>query len=134
MGLSRVTIRTKVFVAFGLVLAVTLALGGFAINRLAQVDTAARDIRDTWLPGTQIIARMSLSFEQYRIAEGRALVAASAKANRRSRRISQRARRRFNASAPPTKPPSATMRPVALRASSTTPGRSTWPPARRCWP
>lgn len=82
MSLSNITIRTKVFMAFGLVLAITLALGGFAISRLAQVNAEAGQIRERWLPGTQIIARMSLSFEQYRIAEGRALVAASADAGK----------------------------------------------------
>jgi methyl-accepting chemotaxis protein len=80
MGRPRVSVRSKVFIAFGLVLAVTLALGGFAASRLAQVDAVARQIRQTWLPNTQLIARMSLSLEQYRIAEGRALVAASADA------------------------------------------------------
>jgi methyl-accepting chemotaxis protein len=80
MRLSDITIRTKMLMAFGLVLAVTLAMGGFAVNRLAQVNGAATEIRGEWLPGTAAIARMSLSFEQYRIAEGRALVAASAEA------------------------------------------------------
>jgi methyl-accepting chemotaxis protein len=75
-----ITIRTKVFISFALVLSVTMALGGFAIIRLAQVNAEAREIRQTWLPHTQAIARMSLSLEQYRIAEGRALVAASAEA------------------------------------------------------
>jgi methyl-accepting chemotaxis protein len=68
MDLSNNTIRTKVFMAFGLVLVITLALGGFAITRLAQVNAEASQIRKRWLPATQIIARMSLSFEQYRIA------------------------------------------------------------------
>ena len=78
MRLSDVTIRTKMLAAFGLVLAVTLATGGFALSRLAQVNTVASQIRQIWLPKTETIARMSLSFEQYRIAEGRAVVAASA--------------------------------------------------------
>jgi len=81
MSLSHVTIRTKVSVAFGLILMVTLALGGFAINRLAQVNAEASGIRDRWLPTTQTVDRMSLSFEQYRIAEGRALMAATADAS-----------------------------------------------------
>ena len=80
MALSDITIRSKVYTAFGLILAVTLALGGFAIDRLAQVNADASQIRGQWLPATQTIARMSLGFEQYRIAEGRALVAASADA------------------------------------------------------
>jgi methyl-accepting chemotaxis protein len=80
MFLSNVTIRTKIFVAFGLILAITLALGGFAIDRLSRVNSEAGEIRNKWLPATQIIAKMSLFAEQYRIAEGRALVSASAEA------------------------------------------------------
>ena len=48
---------------------------------LAQVNAEAGEIRGKWLPATQAIARMSLSLEQYRVAEGRALVAASAEAS-----------------------------------------------------
>jgi methyl-accepting chemotaxis protein len=81
MSVSSITIRTKVCLAFGLVLAITVALGGFAINRLAQVNAEAGEIREKWLPGTQAIARMGLSLEQYRVAEGRALVAASSEAS-----------------------------------------------------
>jgi methyl-accepting chemotaxis protein len=81
MVLPRLTIRLKVLFAFGVVLMVTLALGMFAIERLARVDAAAREVREHWLPASQTVAKMSLVFEQYRIAEGRALVAASAEAN-----------------------------------------------------
>ena len=80
MVFSNLTIRLKVFVAFGLLLLVVLALGIFAINRLASVNAAAGELRNKWLPSTQIIAKVSVTFEQYRIAEGRALVAASAEA------------------------------------------------------
>jgi methyl-accepting chemotaxis protein len=76
------TIRLKVLLAFGLFLLVALALGIFAIDRLASVNAAAAELRNKWLPSTQIVATMSLAFEQYRIAEGRALVAASAEASR----------------------------------------------------
>jgi methyl-accepting chemotaxis protein len=79
---SNLTIRLKVLLAFGLILLVTFALGVFAVDRLARVSAAAGELRDKWLPSSQIVARMSLTFEQYRIAEGRALVAASAEASR----------------------------------------------------
>ena len=82
MGRPKITIRTKVFAAFGLVLAITVGLGAFAIERLARVDDEARQIREVWLPTTEIVARMSLSLEQYRIAEGRAVVAAAGEATR----------------------------------------------------
>lgn len=77
---SNLTTRLKVPLAFGLLLLVALALGVFAVERLARVNAAAGELRNKWLPSTQIVAKMSLMFEQYRIAEG--LVAASAEASR----------------------------------------------------
>ena len=74
------TIRLKVLLALGVLTAVAMALGVFALDRLASVNAAAAELRGKWLPSTQIVARMSLAFEQYRIAEGRALVAVSAEA------------------------------------------------------
>ncbi|MGC1411514.1 MAG: methyl-accepting chemotaxis protein [Acetobacteraceae bacterium] len=82
MAAPNLTIRLKVLLAFGLLLLVAMALGIFAMNRLASVNAAAAELRSKWLPSTQIVARMSLTFEQYRIAEGRALVAASEHARR----------------------------------------------------
>ncbi len=79
---STLTIRLKVLLAFGLLLLVTIALGLFAVERLASVNVAAAQLRNKWLPSTQFVAKMSLAFEQYRIAEGRALVAASPEASR----------------------------------------------------
>ena len=66
MVFSNLTIRLKVFVAFGLLLLVVLALGTFAIDRLASVNAAAGELRNKWLPSTQIIAKMGgATFEQY---------------------------------------------------------------------
>jgi methyl-accepting chemotaxis protein len=79
---ANLTIRLKVLLAFGLLLLMAIALGIFAMNRLASVNAAAAELRNKWLPSTQIVAGMSLTFEQYRIAEGRALVAASQDARR----------------------------------------------------
>ena len=80
MSMSGLTMRLKVFFAFGMVLLVTIALGLFAVDRLGRVNGAAGELREKWLPATQTVSRMSVAFEQYRIAEGRALVAASAEA------------------------------------------------------
>ena len=82
MGRVNLTIRLRVFLAFGLLLVVTMSLGFFAIDSLGRVNAAASELRSRWLPGTHHVARMSLMFEQYRIAEGRALVASTAEASR----------------------------------------------------
>ena len=62
MRLAVLTMRAKVFLAFALILLVTLALGAFAIDRLGRVNEAAGGLRDKWLPATQAVARMSLAF------------------------------------------------------------------------
>ena len=49
------SIRLKVLLAFGLVFAGTVFLGGFAMNRLGAVNIEAADIRDNYLPSVRDI-------------------------------------------------------------------------------
>ena len=48
-------IRTKVMIAFGGVLLVSVLLGGIALNSLSDVNAKAADVRDNWLPSTEIL-------------------------------------------------------------------------------
>ena len=57
------SIRTKVFAAFGLVFLVVLALGSVAINRLSTINDTAAEIRDNWLPSTGLAGEMSSALE-----------------------------------------------------------------------
>ena len=57
------SIRTKVFAAFGLVFLVVLALGLLAISRLSALNDTAADIRDNWLPSTGLAGEMSSALE-----------------------------------------------------------------------
>jgi methyl-accepting chemotaxis protein len=68
-SLNNLTIKTKVIAAFAAVLVVTIALGVFAVQRLAGVNAEAADIRDNWLPGTRALAELSGKTERFRIAE-----------------------------------------------------------------
>ncbi|MDB5367914.1 MAG: methyl-accepting chemotaxis protein [Rhodospirillales bacterium] len=68
-SLNNMTIKTKVIAAFAAVLVVTIALGVFAVLRLAGVNAEAADIRDNWLPGTRALAELSGKTERFRIAE-----------------------------------------------------------------
>jgi methyl-accepting chemotaxis protein len=56
--LGKITIRTKVLVAFACVLFTTLALGAFSIQRLGAVNDEAVEVRDNWLPSTAALARI----------------------------------------------------------------------------
>jgi methyl-accepting chemotaxis protein len=61
--LSKITIRSKVLIAFVALLMTMLALGGFAIQRLGAVNHAATDVRDKWLPSTLVLGKMTQASE-----------------------------------------------------------------------
>jgi diguanylate cyclase (GGDEF)-like protein len=65
-------IRTKVAIAFGLVLAVTLSLGLFAVQRLALVHERAADARDNWFPATRALG--DYAFETMRVRQMQAAI------------------------------------------------------------
>ncbi len=74
LSLNNISIRTKVIGAFGLVLLFTAGLGLFSLQKLGAVNDAAADIRDNWLPSTELLGRLGMAIEQHRIREARHLV------------------------------------------------------------
>jgi len=74
LSLNNISIRAKVMGAFGLVLLFTAGLGLFSLAKLSAVNDAAADIRDNWLPSTEILGRLGMAIEQYRIREARHLI------------------------------------------------------------
>ncbi|MBV8534917.1 MAG: MCP four helix bundle domain-containing protein [Alphaproteobacteria bacterium] len=60
-------IRSKVTLAFAGVLFVSLILGGIALQRLSVVNSKAAEIRDNWLPSTQLLGEFSLKTTIYRM-------------------------------------------------------------------
>ncbi len=68
--LSDVSVRTKTFVSFAIVLMCTLGLGLFAIDRLSAFNQEAVDIRENWLPSVGTVSAIRSAFEGYRIIEG----------------------------------------------------------------
>jgi methyl-accepting chemotaxis protein len=67
---DNMSIRAKVSGAFGLVLAVTIGLGLFAVDRLSAVNAAAAEIRDNWLPATRALSNIATQSEKYRTQLG----------------------------------------------------------------
>jgi len=63
------SIRTKVAVAFGFVLAVTVSLGLVSLQRMSAVNDAAADIRDNWLLGTRLLGDYAFNAMRYRQIE-----------------------------------------------------------------
>ncbi|HYM01746.1 MAG TPA: methyl-accepting chemotaxis protein [Stellaceae bacterium] len=76
-GFNDLSIRTKVFGCFAVVLVVTMGLGLFAVHRLGTVNDAAAEIRDNWLPSTRILGRFATDAMRYRQLEAARIVAAT---------------------------------------------------------
>ena len=51
--ISSISIRPKLITAFTLLLAGTIGLGLFAVERLDGVNVIAADLQDNWLPATR---------------------------------------------------------------------------------
>ncbi len=75
---SNARIRSKIIAAFAAVLAVTLALGVLAIDRIGAVNASVALIRDDYLPSGTALGRIVAAIEQVRIKEARHMMATDA--------------------------------------------------------
>ncbi len=57
-------IRTKVIMAFAVVLSITAGIGGFSIQRLSTVNASADDIRTNWLPSVRLLGDVAMLTER----------------------------------------------------------------------
>lgn len=62
-------IQTKVFISFGLVLAVSAGLGLFALVRLADMNAITEQLRDRWLPSIGYVGEFLTGANEYRTYE-----------------------------------------------------------------
>jgi methyl-accepting chemotaxis protein len=69
-SLNNLSVRGKVTLAFAMVCAVVLGLGLFAIQRMSEVNAAAVDIRDNWLPSVEVLGRVAQLTERHRTELG----------------------------------------------------------------
>ena len=77
-SLQNLKIRTKVTIAFGCVLFISIALGVFALQRLSAVNEAAAEIRDNWLPSTRVLGEFSTLVTRHRMRSATVLMAETA--------------------------------------------------------
>src|SRR4051812_15703091 len=80
MSRLRLTIGVKVAVAFMVLFLTVGVLGGVAINGVADLNAAAADIRNSWLPSTQLNGRLIAAVKEHRLATSRNLIATTADA------------------------------------------------------
>jgi methyl-accepting chemotaxis protein len=63
-------ISTRFFVAFALLLAAMAGIGGFALVKIAEVNSLSTELRTRWLPASQALGDIHAYISQYRIKEG----------------------------------------------------------------
>ena len=80
---NRVSIRTKFSLGFTAAFVWTLALGGFAVDRLNAVERAAADLRDNVLQVTVALSRIGQDLERLRSVQ-QLLVIATAEERRKA--------------------------------------------------
>jgi methyl-accepting chemotaxis protein len=85
-----ITIRTRVIAAFALVLVVTVALGLFATLRIGDVNEAAADIRNNWLPATRDLGIVASTTERVRTNQAAQMLARTTEEAARLRERSPR--------------------------------------------
>jgi methyl-accepting chemotaxis protein len=78
MSRLRLTIGVKVAAAFTILFLTVGVLGGTAISGVANLNEAAADIRNSWLPSTQGIGRLIAGMKEHRLAVSRILIATRA--------------------------------------------------------
>jgi methyl-accepting chemotaxis protein len=77
---NNLSIRNKVLVSFGVVVAVTLTLGALSLRQLGLVNDTAAQIRDRWLPATEVLGEIKFVSMRYRQIEAAHLLELSPEA------------------------------------------------------
>ncbi|MFT3997927.1 MAG: MCP four helix bundle domain-containing protein, partial [Asticcacaulis sp.] len=66
---KNLTVRARIIAAFTFVLACTLGLGLFAVNRLSTVNDAVNELATNWLPASNALGDAGQSFELARLRQ-----------------------------------------------------------------
>ncbi|MDC8783825.1 methyl-accepting chemotaxis protein [Roseateles koreensis] len=66
MNLNNYRLGTKLGMAFAIVVALTLALGGFAISQLSRINANVEDLAGNWLPSVKVLGELQDTANQFR--------------------------------------------------------------------
>jgi methyl-accepting chemotaxis protein len=75
----RMTLATRLGLAFATLVLLAVAIAGLGISRLAQVNAAAQDIATSWLPSVRALGEIRTVANQVRRAEGDHLLSSDAR-------------------------------------------------------
>src|ERR1700683_5207717 len=73
--LNNLSIGRKVAFSFGLVVAIVIGLGLFAVQRLGEVNATAAALRDNRLPSVQLLGKVAVLAERHRANLGSVVMA-----------------------------------------------------------
>jgi methyl-accepting chemotaxis protein len=76
--MHRMRIGTRLALAFGVLLGLSVALGGYAILQLGAVRQASSEITHKWMEGVRITSQMNTDASNFRIAEVKHILATEA--------------------------------------------------------
>lgn len=80
-------ISTRFILAFGLLLTAMAGLGGFAVQRIGDVNAISSELRSRWLPASDSLGDIHAFLSQYRIKQADALTATTPEAQARSTKL-----------------------------------------------
>ena len=78
--IRNLSIKTKIALAFGIMVALVAGLGAFSIDRAAKVNQASTEIAEIWLPSVRLLGEMSALVSRHRANVGLLVIAEDAKA------------------------------------------------------
>ena len=67
MKLKDLKISTRLFVTFGLLIAVLVAVIGVAITKMSDMNAVTHEITTNWLPSVELVNKMNTNTSDYRI-------------------------------------------------------------------
>ena len=77
--IRNLSIKTKIALAFGIMVALVAGLGAFSIDRAAKVNQASTEITEVWLPSVRLLGEMSALVSRHRANVGLLVIAEDAK-------------------------------------------------------
>ncbi|MEW5727136.1 MAG: methyl-accepting chemotaxis protein [Pseudomonadota bacterium] len=71
--MKNISIKAKLWTAFGLLLVSILGLGLFAVNRISAVNDLTTEMADNWVPSIEAVGAINVMAAKFRVAEARLL-------------------------------------------------------------
>jgi methyl-accepting chemotaxis protein len=88
--LENMKVGSKLVLAFGVMIALTAALGSYSLYRLRDLNAATFSIRENWLPSIRYLGNVNTETSDYRVAQLELISASGDEAMAKQERATQR--------------------------------------------